>query len=375
MTQGRIRTRLWCLVSRSPDDWKQRYAPAQLQRWRSVCDPLADDAAVYVKRARPSRMLDELETLARGGNDACARFVARTAQVPTWVEWPLVERGRRVALAFSAVRGLGLLAALMEGYALSKAARVLVATGRLNQDVSRRLHETGQMNHNMNVRDGLRPGGVGHRHILEVRLLHAMVRRHVRERGWDAVHFDEPINQEDMAFTVIEFDHLAVRGMARLGARVSVEDRRAMHHLWRYAAWLHGVDDELITQSPEEQTFQYEAIRKHQLVPNEDSRSLAAAVLTGIAGQPPFRLSERALRGLTRAMLDEDLRVAYGLHADPVADAAVVALRRWNRAATFAHYHMPGAARLAEQFHYALGRRALERQLGEATKRAFRNIA
>lgn len=356
-------------------DWTHRYSPARLQRWREVCDPLADEAAVHLKRARPSRMLDQLEALAGAGNADCARFLAITSQVPPWVEWALVERGRRACLAFSAVRGLGLLAALMEGYALSRAARVLVATGRLNQDVTRRLHETGQMNHNMSARDGLRPGHVGHRHILEVRLLHAMVRRYVRERGWDVARFDEPINQEDMAFTVIEFDHLAVRGMARLGACVSTEDRHAMHHLWRYAAWLHGVDDELITRSPEEQTFQYEAIRAHQLAPNEDSRALAAAVLAGIAGQPPFNLSERALRALTRAMLDDDLRLAYGLRPDRVADAAVMALRQWNRAATFAHYRVPGAARIAERFHFTLGRRALEQELGDASKRAFRGVA
>ena len=359
----------------TPAQWAERYRPEALERWRHVCDPLADAAAAHLKRAKPSAMLAQVEQLARDGNDDCCRYLAVTAQVPAWVDWSLVEQGRRVCLAFSVVRSMGLLAALLEGYSLSRAAHVLVATGRLNQDVARRLQETGQMNHNMSAPDALRPGAIGHRHILEVRLLHAMVRRHLRQQGWDVSRYDEPINQEDMAFTVIEFDHLAVRGMARLGAELSDDDRRAVHHLWRYAAWLHGVDEALLTASPEEAACQYAAIRRHQKQVNAESRALVDAVLAGLADQPPLKLSERLLRALSRAMLDEDLVQEYGLAPDALAEAAVTALQRVNRALTLAHYRLPGAARAAEAFHFRLGRRVLGEQLGAEDKRAFRGMA
>jgi len=361
--------------TRNSSDWQQRYSPEQLQQWRQVCDPLADDAAAHLKRAKPSQMLVQVEQLAASGDAACARFLEVTAQAPAWVEWEQVEHGRRVCLAFNAVRSMGLLAALLEGYSLSRAAHVLVATGRLNQDVSRRLQETGQMSHNMNAPHALRPGGIGHRHVLEVRLLHAMVRRYVRDRHWDVSLYDEPINQEDMAFTVIEFDHLAARGMERLGARLSAADRNAVHHLWRYAAWLHGVNEQLITHSPAEAAYQYEAIRAHQQHLNDESAALANAVLSGLADQPPLNLSERALRALSRAMLDDTLNAAYGLQPDRVADAGVALLKQLNRALTFAHYRLPGAARAAEVIHFELARRALSEQLGTAEQRAFRGMA
>lgn len=83
---------------------------------------------------------------------------------------------------------------------LADAAHVLIATGRLHQDVTRRIYETAQMSHNMSVKNGMRPGGSGHRIILEVRLLHAMVRKYLRHHGWDTAKYDEPVNQEDMAF-------------------------------------------------------------------------------------------------------------------------------------------------------------------------------
>lgn len=160
-------------------------------------------AAAQLKRAKPAAMLRQVEDLALAGNADCKQFLAVTRSVPAWVDWEQVEQGRRVTLAFSAVRSLALLAALIEGYSLNRAAHVLVATGRLNQDVAHRLQETAQMSHNMNAPGGMRPGAVGHRHVLEVRLLHAMVRRYLRDRHWDSALYQQPINQEDMAFTVI----------------------------------------------------------------------------------------------------------------------------------------------------------------------------
>lgn len=358
-----------------PAAWKERYSPEKLDAWRQVCDPLADGAAAHLKRAKPSAMLEQVEDLALAGNADCKRFLAETAQVPGWVDWDLVEKGRRVSLAFSAVRTMGLLAALMEGYSLSRAAHVLVATGRLNQDVARRLQETGQMSHNMNAADALRPGGVGHRHVLEVRLLHAMVRRYVRDRHWDVNLYQEPINQEDMAFTVIEFDYLAARGMERLGAKLSAADLRAVHHLWRYAGWLHGVHEDLLTHSPEEEQYQYEAILAHQQQFNAESQALGDAVLSGLANQPPLNLSERALRAMARAMLPANLVQAFGLESDRVADAAVALLKQTNRLLTAAHYRLPGAARAAEIIHFEMARRALNDSLGEQDKRAFRGMA
>lgn len=163
--------------------------------------------------------------------------------------------------------------------------------------------------------------------------------------------------------------------MERLGAKLSADDRNAVHHLWRYAAWLHGVDEALITQSPAEQEFLYNAILAHQQVLNEDSHALAAAVLHGLAGLPPLYLSERALRAFTRAMLEPGLAAAYGLQKDPLMDAGVALLKQANRALTAAHYRLPGAARSAERIHFELARRTLNDKLGSDKERAFSGMA
>ena len=275
-------------MSSIPTSWQAKYSDTVMDQMRHTCDPLADAVAALVERKRPSHMVDEVMTRARSEGGAFRDYLDHAHTIPPWINWDAIEHARHVNLAFANVRAIALLvSSLVEGYSLSKAAHVLISTGRLHQDVLKRVYETSQMTHNISVPDGIRPGQPGHRTMMEVRLLHAMVRKYLRGRGWDVSLYDEPINQEDMAFTIIEFDYLAVRGMERMGARLSDDDKQALHHLWRYGAYLNGVDEGLMTESPAEEIYQYERIRARQYNPNEESRALALAVITALAGQPP----------------------------------------------------------------------------------------
>ncbi|MCH8541946.1 MAG: DUF2236 domain-containing protein [Alcanivorax sp.] len=357
------------------------YPEELLARMRHTCDPLADAVAARIERQRPSQMLDEVYARAasddRSDNAPFAAFVAQAHSVPEWVDWAQIEQARKVSLAFANVRGIALLvSSLVEGYSLSKAAHVLIATGRLHQDVLRRVYETSQMSHNMNVPGNLRPGEPGHRTIMEVRLLHAMVRKYLRERGWDVAQYDEPINQEDMAFTIIEFNYLSIRGMARMGAVLSEADQQALHHLWRYVAYLNGVDEALLTPSLADEIHLYQRIRQRQYSPNEESRQLTDAVLTALAGQPPFNLPKAFLCELSRQCLGDELADAYALPRHRGWRQAMRLYQAGNRVATLAHYRLPGFAGLTERMNFRFLSKALQDNLpSDPEKRAFRHIA
>lgn len=357
--------------------WQQKYDDSVLNPLRQMGDPLADAVAAKIERKRPSHMLDEVMERARTEGGVFSDFVDQLNTVPSWVNWDAIEQARRVNLAFANVRAIALLvSSLVEGYSLSKAAHVLVATGRLHQDVLRRVYETSQMTHNMGVPGGLKPGAMGHRTIMEVRLLHAMVRKYLKQRGWDHAAYDEPVNQEDMAFTVIEFDYLAIRGMERMGASLSQDDRAASHHLWRYAAWLNGVDERLLTDSLEEEIYQYQRIHQRQYSPNEESRMLATTVITSLAGQPPFNLTEALLFELSRVCLGDELADAYELPRHKGWQQAVRAYQLANRAATLAHYRLPFVDRVSEHLNFRILHNALSKNLdADPAKRAFRHIA
>ncbi|PNE01869.1 hypothetical protein A15D_02550 [Alcanivorax sp. MD8A] len=357
--------------------WQHKYRDEVMDRMRYTCDPLADAVAERIERARPSQMLDEVYARAKSEGGPFADYVDQCHSTPSWVDWQKVEHAARVNLGFANVRAIALLvSSLVEGYSLSKATHVLIATGRLHQDVMRRVYETSQMTHNMNVPGGLRPGAEGHRTVMEVRLLHAMVRKYLRGRGWETDQYDEPINQEDMAFTIIEFDYLALRGMERMGASLSDDDKVACHHMWRYMAHLNGVCDDMLTDSLDEEIYQYQRIRERQYNPNEEGRLLAQAVITALAGQPPFRLQESLLYELSRICLGDELADVYELPRSAFWLRAVLAYKAANKVATLAHYRVPGVDRISERLNVRMLRAALHKNLPEdPQKRAFRHIS
>lgn len=357
--------------------WKEKYSDEVMDKMRYTCDPIADAVAAQIERKRPSQMVDEVYERARTEGGAFSDYVNHMYTVPTWLDWDLLEKGRKVILAFANVRGISLLvSSLVEGYALSKPAHVLISTGRLHQDVLKRIFETTQMSHNMTVPGGIQPGAKGHRTIMEVRLLHAMVRKYLKQRDWDTSLYDEPINQEDMAFTIIEFDYLAVRGMEKMGATLTEEDRLAVHHFWRYGAYLNGLCEELITETPEEMIYQYDRIRERQTSPNDESRALTLAVLDCLAGRPPFNFPKEFLYELSRLCLGDELADAYQLPRSPVWQKMVNAYIAANKASTFAHYHIPGIKSLSRKVNFQVMQSAIKDNLdSNPDKRAFRHIA
>lgn len=361
--------------------WQNKYTQEKMNEMRQTCDPLADAVAAKLTRRKPYQMLDEVFSRARNhsaedGDNVFQAFLDHAHTVPDYVDWDLIARGQEVSMAFAGVRGMALLtSSLVEGYSLSKAAHVLIATGRLRQNVVKRLNETGQMTHNMMLRNELKPGGIGHRTIMEVRLLHAMVRKFLQQKGWEVERYDQPINQEDMAFTIIEFDHLAVRGMERMGAKLSKDDRYAVHHLWRYGAYLNGVDPFFITESPAEEEALYNLIRGRERNPNEESRQLVHAVLQAVAGQPPFNVSSGFLYELARICLGEELAEAYQLPTSKKWRRWAEVYRRANQVATMAHYRVPGVEMMSRKLNYQLGRKALIDGIEEQIdQRSFRFV-
>lgn len=363
--------------------WFDRYSHTRLERWRSVQDDLADRCLIGLPLQRPSGLLEEVERRATEDygeqGDACRAFLAHCHQVPGWVDFDDMELGRRMYRRYGALQGLVLMcSSLVEGYAHNRPAQVLVATGRLQKDVSRRIYETGQMLHNIAAPKGLRPGGLGHRTLMEVRLLHAAVRRHLADKGhWDVDRYQLPINQEDMAGTVLEFDYMVVRGLRRLGLVISRAEHEAMHYFWRYAGYLLGVDEALLTTTLEEQEVLALQLTSHLYEPGPDSEALAKALLRNMAGKPPFHLSYDLLLAVSRFLIGEGMADDLNIHSRMSSATAVRLVRSAIVAASLGQRLLPDRAkRRLENINHGLGRRTLRAGLGNNPARwGFKTIA
>lgn len=347
--------------------WFDKYSHERLQAWRQVQDPFADACTSQMQFRKPSGLLDEVEQRARDEGGVFQEFLDECYRLPDWVDFDMMEAGRRFCRRNGALQGLILMcSSLVEGYAHNKPTQVLVSTGRLQKDVSRRIYETGQMLHNMVGPDGLHPGGIGHRTLMEVRLLHSAVRQFLKNSPrFDVAKYDQPINQQDMAGTILEFDFMVVRGMKRLGLYVSRRDHESLHFMWRYAGFVLGVHEDLLTTTIEEQEIMALQMTSHLYSPTVDSEALAKALLRDMAQQPPFRLTYDQLLAFSRFLVGDKVASDLNINSSVSAAAVVRMVRAGLLLGSAGQQLVPDfVLRRIESWNHALGRRALEQGLG-----------
>ncbi|KAL3899422.1 MAG: hypothetical protein SGPRY_012642 [Prymnesium sp.] len=128
----------------------------------------------------------------------------------------------------------------------------------------------------------LLPHAAGWRAVLTVRALHARVRqRLLRSADWKKEVSGVPVNQEDMAVTLLAFSLNVIIGCEIiLGVKLPADTQQAYLHLWRYIGWLMGVDDDCNPcRSMDEARAWLQSITMHILEPDELSIRLAHHML------------------------------------------------------------------------------------------------
>jgi hypothetical protein len=174
----------------------------------------------------------------------------------------------------------------------------LYATGRLlshNKDVdplARRLMETAQMVVNVMSPGGLEPEGKGIVTIQKVRLIHAAIRyflRHPRNReAWDSNLLGEPINQEDLAGTLMSFGPIILSGLKQLNVELNEREESAYMHCWKVVGYLMGIDERLLPDTYQEGHELAIQILKHQAAPSEAGKALTASCIRFINNMVPI---------------------------------------------------------------------------------------
>jgi hypothetical protein len=305
-------------------------------------DPLAD-RLVTSFRSLPSgtgwRMLDEaLEhgpELVEGAPPELADLVAPARRPPAWVDHELVDAG---ALAFWRSGGVNIGLALVcgslaYGYRNARLTRPLAATGRLERMAPRRLQETARWVAAATRPGALRPGGAGVGATLRLRMVHALVRRHLLDgEDWDLGAWGVPISASDTLLTAIGgFLVVPLRALADLGVRLAPAELEAMTHQWVWIASLMGTPDDLLPGSYAEARATMEAAAALDEGPNEDSPKLMRALLyngtelpfegmlPAIARRPVRAVKARLLGGFARRWMDAETAEMLGVPSSPLS--------------------------------------------------------
>lgn len=171
-------------------------------------------------------------------------FFEQYERKPDWLDAELLDLGGEVFRRGGAdAVYVGRDVALVGGYQASAFNRTLLLTGALEKGPARRFAETLRWSLDCTGQGGLERGGAGYKSTLRVRLIHALVRRHVRRLPeWRLEEWGLPINQTDMAATLLGAFNAPLLGARVMGMPQSRRERDAATHLTRYVGWLMGVE-------------------------------------------------------------------------------------------------------------------------------------
>ena len=159
--------------------------------------------------------------------------------------------------------------------------------------------------------------GDGWKLSVRIRLIHAQVRRLIRESGqWDESVLGTPLSAAHMALSSANFSATMLRQAQRLGARLDADARAGFMQAWRYASWLVGTPEDLLFEGDETATHELARITTVcEPPPGHESIAIANALveaLPEIAG-----LTEPAAR---KAMKAHVYRISRALLGDELAD-------------------------------------------------------
>jgi len=265
-----------------------RWSSALLDEMRTQTDPAADAVAEAIFEAGDITTINELlqcilendDPIPPGLPPAARDFFDQTDDLPAWADGAKIERAQELFAEDGVYVTFGLFcSSLPQAYCAGNGAGVLTKTGALLDRVRQRVFETAQFLFDVLDEGGLDPSGRGIRAAQRVRLMHAAVRRLVRHHGWDAERLGEPINQEDLAGTLMTFSVVTYEATQRLGVTWSEADAEAWMHHWRVIGHYLGIREELLPKDLVDGLELMEAIREHQWRRSDAGEQLADALV------------------------------------------------------------------------------------------------
>lgn len=218
-------------------------------------DPLMDDFVTWMFATNPRVARQQFDLALNQGIEAvvdCPEPLQRLfagLQDPSWLKTELLDEAvlamqRTGTSANLVMRDL----ALMGGYLMSGFNQALVLTGALTKGADKRILETGQWW--FDCTQGMQRFSIGFKSTVHVRLIHALVRRHLlQNKEWDSARWGTPICQVDMAATYLGFCVVFLWGLRGLGVMTSSAESKSIMHFWRYTCWLMGVDEQWLVDT------------------------------------------------------------------------------------------------------------------------------
>ncbi len=264
------------------------------------------------------------------------QFFQETAALPLWAD----QRKMRAAMRFFQQYSrqiMGLLGSysLPWCYAAADGAKVLYFSERMHANTYQRLQETGKFLFDVLDPKAFATNGYGIRSIQKVRLIHEVIRYHLRKSPeWDMA-WGLPVNQEDMAGTNLAFSLVIIRGLRKTGHTISPEETDAWLHLWKVTGYLLGVDERLLPDNGKEASLLLQKIEGRHFKPSKEGKLLMTALLKSFEEFAPLNFPKGYLHSYVRYLVGEKAADLLGLDPSNWTTAIVKQWRNFNLFSSF----------------------------------------
>ncbi|MCK9868080.1 DUF2236 domain-containing protein [Nocardiopsis dassonvillei] len=314
-------------------------ARADLTQWALTTGDVLADAVVAemheigMRQARPVVNQGIREGLASLTDPppALAALLRQAESPPDYVDDALLDQGPMPFYTSPPpVHIIALNAgSLIRVYESPSISKVLTTTGRLVESAQRRIQETGAWLTQTMLPGGLRVGQPGYVATLEVRMLHAHMRRLALNRGYDSSADGCPINQVDLGRTWMDFTLTAYTAEGLLGFGLSSREQAELYRYWWYVAHLLGIDARLVEGiTGNEAAARLDAVFQTVTGPaTEESAVLADATLASATSalhamlKVPGELARPALNAIARRIHGDGACQDLRIPPAPIADA------------------------------------------------------
>jgi hypothetical protein len=335
--------------------WSDRF----LDEMRATGDPPADAAIAEVFDGGEVEAVNKvMKTLVRNDGVPAKRlpravrtYLDATDDLPEWADPERILLGERFFELHGPFCVLALATASLPAcYAMRRGVQVLALTARLHTDPVRRIGETAQMTLHAMSAGGLAPGGTGIRDAQKVRLMHAAVRHlALASDDWDP-DWGTPVNQEDLAFTLLTFSVVVLDAIGKLGRTFSEEEADAYVHCWNCVGHVLGVDRRLIADTIAGSRRLWARITERNWEPSPEGTQMTEALIGAMEHATPGTLFDGFPSYLLRYLGGDELADLLGVRGRGWTAVLSGPLRLFARGSDAAGDASPVVERAAARF-------------------------
>ena len=100
-----------------------------------------------------------------------------------------------------------------------------------------------------------------------------------RQEAWDSQTLGAPVNQEDVAYTLLTFGLIIPKGLEKWGIPISQEEKDAFLHLWKLIGHVMGIEDGVLTDQWDEAEALFALVQQRQCGGSPDGVALTEALI------------------------------------------------------------------------------------------------